>query len=133
MRTLIVEDDMISRKLLMKFMKQYSEVEVATNGVDALEIFLSAHKNGTPFDLICLDIMMPKLDGKKVLQAIRDYEKEHSMPSEQCVKIIMTTALNDKKTVLESYNLGCEAYAWKPLDIHKIKEVLVNLGLIESV
>jgi two-component system chemotaxis response regulator CheY len=132
-KTLIVEDDMISRKLLMKFMRQYSEVEVATNGVDALEIFLSAHKNGTPFDLICLDIMMPKLDGKKVLQAIRDYEKEHSILTEESVKVIMTTALNDKKTVLESYDLGCEAYAWKPLDIHKIKEVLVNLGLIESV
>ncbi len=133
MRTLIAEDDMISRKLLMKFMRQYGEVEVATNGVDALEIFLSAHKDKMPFDLICLDIMMPKLDGKRVLQAMRDYEKEHSMPAPECAKVIMTTALNDKKTVLESYDLGCEAYAWKPLDIHKIQEVMVSLGLIESV
>lgn len=130
MRILIVEDDMISRKILKRFMEEYGEVEVAMNGVEALEVFLSAQKEGNPFELICLDIMMPKLDGTRVLKAIRDYEEQKFIPASSRVKIIMTTALNDKKTVMESYELGCEAYAWKPLDFDKIKEVMTTLKLI---
>lgn len=130
MRILIVEDDMISRKILKRFMEEYGEVEVAINGVEALEVFLSAQKEGNPFELICLDIMMPKLDGTRVLKAIRDYEEQKFIPASSRVKIIMTTALNDKKTVMESYELGCEAYAWKPLDFDKIKEVMKTLKLI---
>lgn len=130
MRTLIVEDDLISRKILTRFMEKYGEVEIAVNGVDALESFLTAHKDNQPYDLICLDIMMPKLDGIRVLKAIRDFESQRHVEDEKKATVIMTTALNDKKTVMEAYDLGCEAYAWKPLDIVKLKEVMISLRLI---
>lgn len=131
MKVLIVEDDMVSRKILKRFMESFGQVEVAVDGLEALEQFLSSHKKSDPFDLICLDIMMPKLDGTRVLRAIRDYEEQKVIPEDERVKIIMTTALNDKKTVMESYELGCQAYAWKPLDLSKLKEVMINLKLIQ--
>lgn len=130
MKIMIVEDDMVSRKILKRFMEMYGNVEIAVDGVEALELFLSSHKEKEPFDLICLDIMMPKLDGTRVLRAIRDYEEQKVIHEDDRVKIIMTTALNDKKTVLEAYDMGCQAYAWKPLDLNKIKEVMTNLKLI---
>lgn len=130
MRILIAEDDFIGRKLLQKFLSQYGECDIAVNGMEAIDAYLAAHKEGTPYHLICLDIMMPVMDGLKVLKAIRDIERQKGILDKDRVKIIITTALNDRKTVSESYDSGCEAYAWKPLDLEKFREVMVKLGLI---
>ena len=133
MKILIIEDDLVSRKLLQKFFVTYGESDIAVDGMEALDVFLSAIKENDPYDLICLDIMMPKLDGIRVMKAIRDIEAEKGIPVEERVKIIMTTALNDKEIVMQAYELGCDAYAWKPLDLEKIKEVMINLGLLDQV
>lgn len=130
MRILIAEDDLTGRKVLQKFLSQYGECDIATDGLEALDSFLMALNEGESYHLICLDIMMPKLDGMKVLKAIRDIEKQKGIEVNSRVKIIMTTALNDKKTVMEAYELGCEAYAWKPIELEKLKEVLISLHLI---
>lgn len=132
MKILIVEDDMTSRNMLRKFMAKYGDCDIAVDGVEALEAFLSSHKENEAFDLIFLDIMMPKIDGIRVLQAIRDFEKEKMISDADRASVIMTTALNDKETVMNSYEIGCDAYAWKPLDLHKIAEVIEGLNLIKK-
>ncbi len=132
MKILIAEDDMIGRKLLEKFLQSYGKCDVAVDGLEALEKFINSYEIKNPYDLMCLDIMMPKLDGLKVLKAARDYEKKNSIDKENQTKIIMTTALNDKKTVVQSYELGCDGYAWKPIDLDKFEEVLEKLELIEK-
>lgn len=130
MRILIVEDDLAGRKLLQKFLEKYGECDVVVDGLEALDAFLMAIKEEKPYDLICLDIMMPKLDGLKTLKAMRDIEIQKGIPESDKVKIIMTTALNDKKTVMEAYDSGCEAYAWKPIDLEKLTEAMQKLGVI---
>ena len=132
MRILIAEDDLAGRKVLQKYLSKYGECDIAVDGLEALDTFLTALSENKPYQLICLDIMMPKLDGLKVLKAIRDIEKQKEINEASRVKIIMTTALNDRKTVMESYDSGCEAYAWKPIDLAKLKEVLKKLELIEE-
>ena len=131
MRTLIAEDDATGRMLLKKFFSDYGECDIAVDGIEALESYLTAYDEKKPHDLICLDIMMPRLDGLSVLKAIRSIEKERDVPDNRKVNVIMTTALNDKKTVLDSYELDCQAFAWKPIDLKKIKEVLKKLELID--
>lgn len=130
MKILIAEDDLIGRKLLEKFLSKYGECHIAVDGIEALESFIDAYELKKPYDLMCLDIMMPKLDGLKVLQSARNYEKKNSIDKDKQTKIIMTTALNDKKTVEQSYELGCNGYAWKPIDLDKFEEVLNKLNLI---
>ena len=132
MRILIAEDDFIGRKLLQKFLAQFGDCDIAVNGMEAIDAFLVAQKEGNPYRLICLDIMMPVMDGLKVLKTIRDIEKQKGISEKDRVKIIITTALNDRKTVAESYDSGCEAYAWKPIDLEKFREVMVKLGLIAA-
>jgi len=132
MKILIAEDDMIGRKLLVKFLERFGECNVAVDGIEALEKFIGSYEDKSPYDLMCLDIMMPKLDGLKVLKAARDYEKKNSIDKGNQTKIIMTTALNDKKTVDQSYELGCDGYAWKPIDLDKFEEVLNKLKLINK-
>ncbi|MEG6584761.1 response regulator [Dendrosporobacter sp. 1207_IL3150] len=128
MRILIAEDDLVSRKFLLKFLSQYGECDVTVDGLEALDAYLLALREGEPYDLICLDIMMPKVDGVKVLKTIRDYEKQKAVPDEKKAKVIMITALAETEYVKNSFEIGCEAYAAKPVDTVKLTEVLRKLG-----
>ncbi len=128
MRILIAEDDFASRKFLYKFLSGYGECDMTIDGSETLEAFSLAYEEGMPYDLVCLDIMMPKLDGIKVLEAIRELEQKWGIGERETVKIIMTTALNDVKNVFDSFETGCEAYASKPINTKKLVEVMKKLG-----
>lgn len=129
MKILIAEDDLTSRLFMKKYLSRYGECDLALNGIEAVDQAMNAMAIGDYYDLICLDIMMPKVDGIKALKTIREQENAKTT-NVKPAKIIMTTALNDKATVEEAYSAGCEAYAWKPIDVDKFDEVLKNLGLI---
>ena len=128
MRILIAEDDFASRKFLYKFLSSYGECDITIDGIEAVDAFSLALEEGNPYALVCLDIMMPKLDGIKTLKAIREIEEEHGIDMEESVKVIMTTALNDIKNVYDSFENGCQAYASKPIDTEKLIEVMKKLG-----
>ena len=132
MRILIAEDDFASRKFMMRFLQKYGECDVTVDGMEAVDAFLMALEAGEGYDLVCLDIMMPELDGYQALKAIRDIEKEKGIPTEKQSKIIMTTALNEGRNVTKAFELGCVAYAGKPIDQEKFESVLKKLGLLEE-
>ena len=127
MRILVAEDDRLSRIFLKKFLTRYGECDVAVDGMEALDCFMDAIKQKKPYDLLCLDIMMPKVDGLKVLKAIRVLEKQHQL-KHTC--IIMMTALADVEYVDQALELGCDAYAAKPIDTDKVETAMKNLGLL---
>ena len=129
-KILIVEDDKVSINFMRKFLKQFGTCYLAGSGNEAVEVFAEAVKGKEYFELICLDIMMPGMDGLETLKFIRELENQYDIPDENKVKIIMTSALNDQKTVTESYLSGCEAYVWKPVDMEKFKEIMKELNLI---
>ncbi|CUH95711.1 hypothetical protein P22_1789 [Propionispora sp. 2/2-37] len=129
MRILIAEDDLASRKYLDKLLSPYGECDLTVNGIEAVEAFMMAWDMGTPYDLICLDIMMPKVDGLQALQAIRDLEKQKGVSEENKARVIMITALHDAEYVHHSFDKGCEAYAAKPVNAEKLIEVMRQLGL----
>jgi two-component system, chemotaxis family, chemotaxis protein CheY len=131
MRILIAEDDMTSRKFLSKFLSKYGECDIVVDGMEALDAYLIAVKEKEAYDLICLDIMMPKVDGIKVLRAIKDFEMQRGLKLEKRVKIIMITALDDTEYVNKAFELGCEAYVAKPIDIDKLVEVMQKLEILE--
>ena len=129
MRILIAEDDLVSRKFLYKFMSQYGECDLVVDGLEALDAFLMSVKDNNPYDLICLDIMMPKVDGVKALKAIRDLESQKGILPGKRAKVIMTTALAETQLVQDAFKIGCEAYAAKPIDIEKLTDVLEKLRI----
>ncbi len=75
-KTLIVEDELTSRVLLRELLKRFGPPHVAMNGTEAVEAVRVALQAGEPFDLICLDIMMPEMDGQEALKRIRQLEEE---------------------------------------------------------
>lgn len=130
MRILIVEDDFISRKLLQRLLGHYGECDIAVNGQEAVDAFKLAHGEGKPYDLICMDIMMPVVDGQKALRMIREVEKEMGIPMTREAKVIMTTALDDPRNVVESlYKGGATSYITKPIDKKKLLDEIRSLGL----
>lgn len=132
MKALIVEDDFISRRILRELLGPYFDCEIAVDGEEAVTAFKLAHEAKSPIDLICMDIMMPKMDGREALRRIRQIENELEVPPNLEVKIIMTTALDDPKTVFDSfYQDGATAYLVKPISRQKLIRELRALGLIQ--
>ena len=130
MRTLVVEDDFTSRLLLQTFLSRYGECHVAVNGKEALAAFRDSLESGQTYDLICMDIMMPEMDGQTAIKEIRTIEEAHGTLSSNGVKIIMTTALDDVKNVMQSFNSLCDAYLFKPIDSGKLLAHLRELRLV---
>ena len=130
MKILLVEDDIVSRSVMLKLLAAYGEIEIAQNGDKAMDMFLQAHDNNAPYDLVALDIMMPGKDGQQVLKEIRAFELKKGVMGSDGVKIVMTTALDDKKNILEAFRSQCEAYLTKPIHVKKLHDELKKLGFL---
>lgn len=130
MKILLAEDDYVTRKAMDSFLSKYGECDVTVDGMEAVDAFLLALEEEEPYDLVCLDIMMPVMDGYQALMGIRNLEKERHIPEEKAVKVIMTTALNDEKNVKMAFELGCTIYSGKPIDQKRFEQALKKLGLI---
>ena len=127
MRILIAEDDFASRKFMLKFLTKYAEVDVTVDGQEAVGAFEIALEDGEPYDLVCLDVMMPNMDGLEALEAIRQIEAGNM--SQKRARVIMTTALNEVNQVDKAFQLGCEGYAVKPIDTDKFLLIMDKMGL----
>ena len=133
MKCLIVEDNFTARKLLTMYLSSCADCDIAVDGNEAVVAFSQAMDEKEPYDLICLDIMMPNMDGRQALKAIRQIESEHGIRGLDCVKVIMTTSLGDSGNVMGAFREGCEAYIVKPVKKDKLLEEMENLGLVPSV
>jgi len=131
MKTLIVEDDFAHRWVVQKQLTPYGTVDIAVDGEEAIKAFDNAWAENKPYDLICLDIMIPKKDGQQVLEEIREKEKAKQVKPEEVVKIIMLTILEDPENVFKAYYKGkATSYLLKPIDSGKLLNELKKLKLI---
>jgi two-component system, chemotaxis family, chemotaxis protein CheY len=130
MKTLIVEDDFTSRLLLREILKGYGPSQEAVNGREAVEAVRLALEANEPYDLICIDIMMPEMNGQQALEEIRLLEEARGIIFPNGAKILMTTALGDMKTMDKAYICLCDAYLVKPIDKAKLLKELRKLEII---
>ena len=130
MKILLAEDDYATRKFMSGFLSKYGECDVTVDGMEAVDAFLMALEDEDPYDLVCLDVMMPVMDGYQALLGIRNLEKQKNSPKDQEVKVIMTTALNDEQNVKMAFELGCTIYSGKPIDQARFEQAMKKLNLI---
>jgi two-component system chemotaxis response regulator CheY len=131
MNILIAEDDFTSRRLLQNILAPYGESMITVNGEEAVEAFTLALEQGRPFDLVCMDIMMPVMDGQEALREIRAVEQRNGVKPADEAKIIMITALGDPRNVVDAYYKGGAAlYLTKPIDVRTFIDAVRQLGLI---
>lgn len=132
MKCLIVEDDFTSRKLLQIHLSEYGHCHIAINGKEAIQAFQEEIEKNEPYDLICLDIMMPEMDGHKTLKMIRRIEQNNGINGLDGVKVIMTTAMKDSNDIFGAFKEGCEAYIVKPVKKEKLLQEMEELGLLTT-
>lgn len=130
MKILLAEDDFATRKFMSNFLSKYGSCDVTVDGMEAIDAFMMSYEEGEPYDLVCLDVMMPVMDGYQALVGIRNIERERNIPEDKAVKVIMATALNDEKNVKMAFDLGCTIYSGKPIDQEKFEQALKKLGMI---
>lgn len=130
LRILVAEDDPVSQIVLQDILGGYGTCDVVSDGREALLQFQQKFVSDEPYHLVCLDIMMPYLDGLEVLKEIRTLEQAYRVSGLSASKIIMITALNDIHQVFYAFRLQCDAYLTKPISIKKVLYQLKKLQLL---
>jgi DNA-binding NtrC family response regulator len=108
---LVVDDEVGARESLRMVLKSDYEVLVAK---DAEEAFLRISKHSP--DVILLDIILPDMDGLKILEKVRQKDPE--------AIVIMITATKTVKTAVEAMKLGAFDYITKPFDVDELRLVV---------
>jgi len=129
MKILVVEDDYISRRLLCRYLEPYGECVEAVNGHEAVDSVRYALDAGNHYDLICLDIMMPGMDGQETLSAIRRLESGQGVALGQGARIVMTSAMEDEQYMLDAFSASADGYLVKPIERRKLLATLKDAGL----
>lgn len=132
MRILIAEDNPDHAALLAQILGEYGNCVVAVDGEQAIEEFTNAWLDNAPFDLICLDILMPKKNGLETLAEIRKLEESKGVGGFHGARIVMTTALEDEENLEQALKFGCEGYVFKSGGGRKLIRQLKALGLIKD-
>ena len=132
MRVLIVDDDYTSRRVLQRMLGPLGEVCVAVDGEEAVRAFVDAWQEQEPFDLILMDVLMPRLDGTEAVRRIRVAENKMGAEGHERVKILMVSSQAEREVVVQSLEVGADWYLVKPLDKLKLMEELGKLGLLEA-
>ncbi len=134
LKILLVEDDFTSRVMLQGLFRRYGprcgHCDVAVNGKEAVEAFRAALGSHQGYDLICMDVRMPEMDGTQAVEQIRAIEEAEGIYSTSGVRIFMTTAISDLKTIHASYRALCDAYLFKPVDGAQLEQHMVAFGLV---
>ena len=114
---LYVEDDLNFREETCDIFEDYfSNIDIASDGEKGLKKYLEYFKKSSKYyDIVITDINMPKMDGIELTKAI--YKENINQP------IIVVSAHNESKYLLELINLGIEQFLMKPLELDKIIEV----------
>ena len=129
MRILIAEDDEACALILASLLKPYGSATIVADGEAVIREVTTRLVGGQPFDLICLDIMMPGLDGQACLRCIRAIEQGFGKCGGAGTKILMTTSLNTPDTILTAFRSQCEGYLVKPIDRARLYAQLGTIGL----
>jgi len=113
---LVVEDNPLNMELISDLLESYGyEVTGANDGEEALEII-----SGSAFDLILLDMQLPKMDGLEVLENLK------SNPATVDITVVALTAHAMKGDEKKFKEAGCSGYIPKPIEVHKLQSAIAQ-------
>ena len=127
---LLAEDDPADQKITKRALKEakiHNDLHIVENGEEALDYLQRKGKYEDPAlspapDLLLLDLNMPKLDGRQVLERIQKISDLHR------IRIVVLTTSNQEADILKSYDLGVHSYITKPVDFDQFRHVVKTLG-----
>lgn len=131
MRFLIVDDDESIHLYLQGILAPFAVCDMAHSGAEALDLFLQAHDDQQPYDVIFMDILMPEQDGHKTAERLRHEELRLEISEAEQFTLVMITSLVDNKNVSKAFfNTFASCYIVKPFDSDQvIDELRANMIL----
>jgi len=127
MRSLIVDDDAMGRLMLASFLEEFGPCDQAENGQEALELIDAATIAESPYNLICLDIVMPVMDGTATLRSIRERDQQQGKRT----KVFMISACSSPQDIEDAFFEGdCDDYVVKPFQREAVAQMLQRHKLI---
>ncbi len=122
---LVAEDNEINALLMRSLLSRLGHhAVITTNGEEALESWLSAESAGAPYDLVLMDIQMPKLDGIETTKRIRGREAGQRVRRTPILALTANTLVEDRYACFEA---GMDGFLVKPLDREKLADALAGL------
>jgi two-component system chemotaxis response regulator CheY len=132
LRILIVEDEEAARKLTARYLSDYGECDTAADGEIGMDMFREASESGKPYDVVFVDILMPRMSGRKMLEKIREFEDSSGTVDGDRSGVVMTTSLSDPSSISSAFRSRCEGYLVKPFGKRDLEEQLTALGIITA-
>lgn len=128
-RIVLAEDNANDVELTMTALREnrvVNEVVVVRDGAEALDYLYKrngfANRPGNNPALLLLDLKMPKVDGIEVLRQVK------SDPALKMIPVVVLTSSREEQDLVQTYDLGVNAYVVKPVDFHEFIEAVKMLG-----
>jgi two-component system chemotaxis response regulator CheY len=132
MRALIVDDDFYSRIMLHDMLRAVADCHIAVNGEEAVDAFKRAIEDGRPYDLVCMDLVMPEMDGQQALREMRALEDERGVDQVDRCSIFVVSMVEDNRETNEAFFLGgADCFLVKPIEETKLLAELRDHGLLD--
>jgi len=120
---LLVEDNLLNQRIVSFSLKKYNyEVDIANNGIEAIERFREKR-----YDVILMDIMMPVMDGLEATLKIREIEKSQNIKVRTPIVALTANTMDNDRDKCISY--GMDDYLPKPFDVEKMKSIFNDLSI----
>lgn len=132
MKTLIVDDVQIGGRVLATILAKYGQADACMSVREAVAQFQKAWKAKEPYDLVCLDISMPDIDGLKGLKILRLMEDKVDISEAQRAVIVMVSCNSNAQLMTACHDAGSNDYIVKPYTKNSIINNLRDLGLLEE-
>jgi len=131
MRALIVDDDFFSRIVLHDMLRAVADCHIAVNGEEAVGAFKKALEDGCAYDLVCLDLVMPEMDGQQALREMRALEAEKGIESTNRSIVFVVSMVEDNRETNEAFFLGgADSFLVKPIEEDRLLAELREHGLL---
>lgn len=128
MKVLIVEDDLSSFVYLEKLLPEGTESVRAADGEQALTLFKESIKSGSKFDVVFVDLLLPKIDGHEVLLNIREFEEQSEIKDSDSTPLVVVTSVDDPESLSFAKIAGCVDYLQKPIVKQAVNDVLERIS-----
>jgi len=132
-RILIAEDDFVSRQILLSVFGRLGDCHVAKDGIEAIGAFLAGFSGNEkpPYDLVCMDIHMPRMDGLNAIKVLRGLERGTGLSDNrrEAIMVVVSAQENPRDLARQTYDAGADLFFSKPLDLRQMARALARLGV----
>ncbi len=124
-RVLVVEDNAVNRKVVVRLLERLGlSADIAVDGVEAVEALHSAANVRSAYDVVLMDVEMPRLNGHDATRRLRA-----ELPSDAQPYVIALTAHTDEQSRAASKAAGCDAHLGKPIRLGALEQALQSAGV----